>query len=401
MTTASDSAAANADTDLVSRVLAAIRRVVPESGAAVALHEPEFAGREWDYVRDCLDSGWVSSAGTYVERFERALAERCGVSEAIATVNGTAALKVALQVAGVAPGDEVLVPALTFVATANAVTYLGAVPHFVDSETSTLGVSPAALEDWLRVACERVSGALRNRATGRRVRAVVPVHVFGHPVDMDALNEVAVRHRVVVVEDATEALGTLYRDRPAGALGRLAALSFNGNKIVTTGGGGAILTDDSSLARRARHLTTTARVTHRFSFDHDEVGYNDRLPGLNAALGCAQLERLDDFIARKRALARRYAEALASVRGVRFFVEPQGARANYWLNALLLEEDEPAVLESLLERGHCIGIGMRPVWRLMHRLPMYQSCPRMPLPTAQWLERRLVNLPSSAALADV
>ncbi len=379
-------------------VLAALRRVVPAGAGPVALHEPFLGDREREVVADCLASGWVSSAGPYVERFEEQLAGLLGAPHAVACVNGTAALHVCLELAGVERGDEVLVPALTFVATANAVTYAGAVPHFVDSEERTLGLDPAKLAAYLaEIAEEREVGSV-HRDTGRRIAAVVPMHCFGHPVDMDPLLEVAARHRIAVVEDAAEALGSRYRGRSAGALGALAALSFNGNKIVTTGGGGAVVTGDAELARRARHLTTTAKVPHRWAFVHDRVGYNYRLPGLNAALGCAQLEQLPDFLAAKRALAERYREAFAGLAGLRFVTEPDFARCNYWLNALLLDEAEAGRRDAVLELTNDAGVMTRPAWTLMSELPMFADCPRMDLSTAESLSRRLINLPSSAAL---
>ena len=380
-------------------VMRALRRVLPEGGAPVALHEPRLAGREWDYVKETLDSGWVSSVGAYVERFEARLAELCGVSHAVACVNGTAALHLCLRLAGVGRDDEVLVPTLTFVATANAVAYLGAVPHFVDSEARTLGLDPRKLDRHLAEVAQATGDGCRNRRSGRRITAVVPMHTFGHPVDMDALNEVAGRYGLPVIEDAAEAVGSRYKGRPAGALAKLSALSFNGNKIVTTGGGGAILTSDPKLAGQARHLTTTAKVPHPWASRHDQVGYNYRMPNLNAALGCAQLEQLPGFLAAKRDLSARYAAAVAGVPGVAIFTEPDFARSNYWLNALLLDEAVAAERDGLLDLTNRQGIMTRPVWTLLHRLPMFADCPRMDLSIAEGLERRLINLPSSAALA--
>lgn len=385
------------------RILTVLRRVAGYDGDFVPLHAPQFGGREWEYVKECLDTGWVSSVGAYVDRFETELARICGVAHCVATVNGTAALHIALIVAGVRPGNEVLVPALTFVATANAVTYCGAVPHFVDSEARTLGLDPKALARHLAAIAEPdPSGAgCRNRITGRRIAAVVPVHIFGHPVDMTGLLEVAAVWKLPVVEDAAEALGSLYKDRPCGSFGAVAAVSFNGNKIVTTGGGGAVLTNIPELAKRARHLTTTAKKPHRWAFDHDMTGFNYRLPNINAALGCAQLEQLDGFLAAKRRLADRYREAFATTEGVRFLVEPEGCRSNYWLNALLLDESEADRRDELLDLTNDAGIMTRPVWSLLHRLPMYADCPRAPLPVAEDLERRLLNIPSSACLGDL
>jgi len=378
-------------------VLAALTAMLP-AARPLALHEPRFAGREWDYVKECLDTGWVSSAGAYVDRFERLLAERCGVARAVAVVNGTAGLHAALLLAGVEPGDEVLVPALTFVATANAVVHAGAVPHFVDSDPVTLGLDPKRLEDHLTETAAPGPGGPINRATGRHIRAVVPVHVFGHPVAMDALNAVAARWHLTVIEDATEALGSLYHGRPAGALARLAVLSFNGNKIITTGGGGAILTDDPALADAAKHLTSTAKRPHPWAFEHDEVGYNYRLPNLNAALGCAQLEQLDTFLAAKRRLAALYHERLAGLPGIEPVIEPPGCTGNYWLNAVKVPD--AAARDALLAACHGAGLLARPAWALMSGLPMYAACPSAELPVAEELAARLVCLPSGAGLLE-
>ncbi len=365
----------------------------------VALHEPSLNGGEAVALQQCLDSGWVSSAGPFVERFEQRLAEVLGAPAVVATVNGTAALHIALLLAGVGPDTEVLVPALTFVATANAVSYCGAVPHFVDSEEATLGLDADRLDAYLRAIADMAGGRPVNRWTGRRLAAVVPVHVFGHPVEMDRLTAVAARWSLPVIEDAAEALGSRYRDRAAGTLAPLAALSFNGNKIVTCGGGGAIVAADPDLAQAARHLTTTAKLPHRWAFVHDRVGFNYRLPNLNAALGLAQLDRLPAFLAAKRALAERYRQAFAGVPGLRLFTEPAGTEGNYWLNALVLDPGQEAAQEGLLAALNDAGILARPAWRLLHRLPMYADCPRMDLPVAESLERRIVNLPSGPGLA--
>ncbi|HKX93766.1 MAG TPA: LegC family aminotransferase [Methylibium sp.] len=383
---------------LVEAVLAATRHAVGQHEGMVALHEPEFAGREREYVQDCLDSGWVSSIGAYVERFERALADYTGAGHVAATVNGTAALHLCLKLAGVQPGDEVLTPALCFVATANAVSHCGATPHFVDSECTSLGVDAVALDAHLRNIAERRGDACINRRTGATIRALVVMHSFGHPGDLDALSELAARWGLVLVEDAAESLGSFYKGRHTGRHGRLAALSFNGNKIITTGGGGAVLTDDAELGRRARHLSTTARVPDRWNFVHDEVAWNYRMPNLNAALGCAQMEVLPRYVDEKRALAARYREAVAAVPGLRFVDEPPGTRSNFWLVAVLLPEADAALRDALLERLNAEGLMSRPVWRLMQHLPMYASAPRAPLPVAESIEARLINLPSSPKL---
>ncbi len=385
----------------IAAALGAVRSVLgPANGphGNIALHEPQFGGREWDYVKDCLDTGWVSSVGSYVDRFERDLRETTGAAYASATSNGTSALHICLLLAGVQPGDEVLVPALTFIATANAVSYASATPHFVESETCSLGVDAVALEAYLRDTAERRGADCFNLRTGARIRALVVMHVFGHPCDLDALEALAASWHLVLIEDAAESLGSRYKGRHTGNVGRISALSFNGNKVITTGGGGAVLTNDTALGRRAKHLTTTARVPHRWNFLHDEVGYNYRLPNLNAALGCAQLEQLSGFIRRKRQLAARYEAAFANVVGLKFLCEPNNTEGNFWLNAVVLEPDQAPQRDQLLSALNDAGYMSRPIWTLMHRLPMYAACQRMPLPVAESLEARVINIPSSAKL---
>lgn len=381
-----------------TEVLKTLKSVIGQSDNFVSLHEPTFAGKEWDYVKECLDTGWVSSVGSYVDRFEEMLADYTGVKRAIAVVNGTAALHVCLILAGVEPGDEVLLPTLTFVATPNAVSYCGGFPHFVDSAEATLGLDPRKLADYLLQIAEVSGDQCFNKKTGRRIKSVVPIHTYGHPIDLDPLLDVCECFKLVLIEDAAESLGSYYKGRHTGQWGRLSALSFNGNKVITTGGGGAILTNDEELGTLAKHLTTTAKVPHKWEFRHDMVGYNYRLPNINAALGCAQLEQLPGFLQHKRALAQRYQQAFADVDGVRFFTEPEHARSNYWLNTLLLEEPSSEKRDELLELTNGSRLMTRPTWTLMHELPMFKDCPRMDLSVAESLERRLVNLPSSTNL---
>jgi perosamine synthetase len=376
-------------------------RLVVGSRSFAPLHEPEFAGEEWTLVKDCLDTGWVSSVGKYVDRFEAEVAERCGAPYGIAVVNGTAALHAAFRALSIEPADEIIMPALTFVATANAAMYAGAVPHFVDSAMDTLGMDPVALRTHLERVADRRAGRTINAQTGRPIAAIVPMHAFGHPVDMDAILAVAAEFEIPVVEDAAESLGSLYKGRRCGGIGRVGVLSFNGNKIVTTGGGGAVVTNDPDLAHRIKHLTTTAKTPHRWAFNHDEVGYNYRLPNINAALGCAQLARLDNFVRRKRRLAARYFAAFAGCDGLTVFREPSFATSNYWLNAVLLDESETSARDVLLAAANDAGLMCRPPWILMHRLPMYEACPRATLSTAEAIEARLINIPSSATLEPV
>lgn len=382
---------------IASEVVDRVRSVV--GTGPVALHEPAFVGSEWNYLKEALDSTMVSSVGPFVDRFEKDLADYTGAHHAVAVVNGTAALQVAMQLAGVEPGDEVLIPALTFVATANAVVYCGATPHFVDSEESQLGLDPRALRDYLATAAEIRSGVCVNRRTGRVIRAVVPMHAFGHPVDMEDLLAVARDFHLVVVEDAAESLGSTYHGKHTGTFGRLGTLSFNGNKIITTGGGGAILTDSRELAVRAKHLTTTAKVPHRWEYRHDELGYNYRMPNINAALGCAQLEQLPRLLEAKRALFGRYEAAFSDLPGCRVVNEPEDCQSNFWLQTMVLDRDHAEERDAILCLTNDAGVTTRPVWLLMHRMSRFGVCPRMPLSCAESLESRVVNLPSSAQLA--
>ena len=388
-------------------LLQAIQQVVGPSRPEqpIALHEPDFRGTEaWSYVKDCLDTGWVSTAGKWVSRFEHELASATGASHAVAVTNGTVALRLALHLVGVGPGDEVLLPPLSFVATANAVAHLGALPHFVDVEPTTLGMDPSALAERLEQLAERRDGRLLNRQTGRRLAAVLPVHVFGHPADGMALRQVADAWGLPLVEDAAEALGSWRGDTHCGLFGAVGTLSFNGNKLITTGGGGALLTTDAELAQRARHLSTTAKLPHPWAFEHDAVGWNDRLPNLNAALGVAQLEDLERRLQAKRQLTERYGAAVEGLEGVELVAEPDYCRSNNWLVSLRFtvadkREAEQQRLE-LLESAHATGLLLRPVWNLLHQLPMYVAAPRGPLPVAEDQVQRLVNLPSSPHLLN-
>lgn len=382
--------------DTVSQVLNILNGMLPPQHP-IPLHEPTFGGEEWTSLKDCLDSGWVSSVGAYVDRFEQMLADYTGISHAVATVNGTAALHTCLLLAGVQPGDEVLLPALTFVGTANPVAAMGGVPHFVDCAPETLGVDPDALNRYLEQTCELRSDGCHNRGTGRRVRALIVVHVLGHVADMPALREIADRYHLKLIEDAAEALGSFRNGQHAGHWGDLTALSFNGNKIITTGGGGAVLSNDPELGARARHLTTTAKLPHAWAFEHDQVGYNYRMPNLNAALGVAQLEQLTDFAEAKRRLAARYLNAFADKVGVTIFREPDSCHSNYWLNLALLEQ--PQNRDALLQQAHDRGLQLRPFWTPLNRLPMYRDCPRMPVPVSDRLFACGVCLPSSVTLA--
>lgn len=381
-----------------SAVAAAIRSVV---GAApvVPLHEPNIGELERRYVDECLESTFVSSVGAFVGRFEQEVAEYTGAAAAVAVSNGTVALQIAMSLAGVRAGDEVIVPALSFIATANAVAHIGAHPVFVDSEADTLGMSPSAVAAVLDSAERTVTG-LVNRSTGRRIAAIVPMHTLGHPLRIAELVALADGYGVPVVEDAAESLGSFVGEKHTGTFGRLGTLSFNGNKIVTTGGGGMILTDDLELAKRAKHLTTTAKLPHPWEFEHDEVGYNFRMPNLNAALGVAQVERLDGFRVAKRRLAERYAEVFAAVDGVTFLPEPAGTTSNYWLCAIRVEGGL-AERDAVLKATNDDGLLCRPFWNMLNAQKPYRDAEAGPLPVATDLHATVVCVPSSVTLAPV
>jgi len=383
------------EVSIVQEIVLAIRSVVGND--RVALHEPSFRGNEWQYVKECLDTTFVSSVGKFVDRFERDLAEYTGASHAVAV--GTAALHIALKLAGVQPGDEVLVPALTFVATANAVAHCGANPHLVDSDERTLGIDPLKLREYLEATTEQCDGFCLNRITQKVIRALVPMHTFGHPSDLDGLMAIAHDFNLVLVEDAAESLGSYYQRRHTGTFGLLGTLSFNGNKTITTGGGGAILTNDPELAKRAKHLTTTAKLPHAWEYRHDEIAYNYRMPNINAALGCAQLEQLYGLLEAKRKLFDVYRKAFVNIDGVNFVSEPEGCRSNYWLQTLMLDEKYAHQRDAILQATNEDGLMTRPAWVLMNKLEPYRDCPAMDLSVAKSLCGRMINIPSSAKIA--
>jgi len=372
-------------------ILRFIRSLYPGE-EPVPLHAPRFLGNEKKYLGECVDSTFVSYVGRFVTDFEEQVKRLTGARFAVAMVNGTAALHMALAAAGVEPGDEVLTQVLTFAATAAGIKHAGAEPAFVDVDRETLGMSPESLEAYLSRNAETRGGRLFDKASGRRIAAVMPMHTFGHPARIGEILRVAGRYGVQVVEDAAESLGSLFEGKHTGLFGRAAILSFNGNKPVTTGGGGMVISDDEELAERARYISTTAKRKHRWEFFHDEVGYNLRLPNVNAALGCAQMEYFDRILESKRDTAVRYRDFFGSI-GLPFVVEPAGARANYWLNAIVLRDRSER--EEFLAYSNDNGVQTRPIWTLMSKLPPYAKCPRGPAPNAEWLEDRVVNIPSS------
>ena len=381
---------------LAGNIECAIRSVV--GTGPVALHEPSFEGNEWVYIKECLDSTYVSSVGKFVDQFEVELAEFTGAKYAVSVVNGTAALHIALKLAGVQANDEVLIPALTFVATANAVAHCNAIPHFVDSEESTLGIDGTKLREYLIANTSQLSGQCVNKNTGRVIRALVPMHTFGHPSELETILSIAYDFNITLVEDAAESLGSYYGGQHTGTFGLLGTLSFNGNKTITTGGGGAILTNNPDLARHAKHLTSTAKLSHAWEFRHDEIAYNFRMPNINAALGCAQLEQLPSKLESKRILFRSYQSAFADVQGVSLFFEPKNCHSNYWLQTLLLDENQSQNRDLVLNTTNSAGLMTRPAWVLINELLPFKNSPSMDLTTAQSLSRRIINIPSSPGL---
>lgn len=358
---------------------------------------PHLGGNEWKYLKECLDTNWVSSVGPFVERFEREVAQHVGVPHAVATVNGTAALHVALLGVGVRPGDEVLVPSFTFIATAHAVAHCGAQPVFLDCEPVSWGLDAAKVADFLARECVVKDGCVVNRTSGRTVRALLPVHLYGHPCDLDPLLELAARYPIVIVEDATEVLGARYKGRPVGAHGLVGCLSFNGNKIITTGGGGMVLTRDERLAARVRRLTTQGRAD-AVEFVHEEVGFNYRLTNIQAALGVAQLEQLDAFVDSKRETARAYTEALTRLDGVEPLVEPPWAFSTFWMYSVLLDPAAWGDVRPLIAAADAAGIQLRPLWRPLHRQPAFSDRQAYRIEVADRLYERGVSLPCSAGI---
>lgn len=362
----------------------------------VPLHAPLFIGNEKKYLEECIDTTFVSSVGKFVDRFEMDIADYTGAKKAVVCVSGTNALHMALMLVGVERDDEVLTQALTFIATCNAVSYIGAHPVFIDVDRETLGLSPQAVKDWLVKNAEIKNGVCYNKHTGRRVKACVPMHTFGHPVKIDELVAVCEEWHIELVEDAAESIGSLYKGRHTGTFGKVGAISFNGNKTITTGGGGMLLFQDGELGKLAKHLTTQAKVPHRWAFVHDHIGYNYRMPNINAALGCAQLENIDRYVENKRETAAIYADFFKNIPDITFFTEPENCRSNYWLNVVMLKDK--AAQQELLEYTNDHGVMTRPVWELMSRLEMFKHCETDGLENTQWLADRIVNIPSSVRL---
>ena len=361
----------------------------------IPLHEPRFVGNEKKYLNECIDSTFVSSVGKYVDRFEKEFASFVGAKYAIATVNGTAALHISLILANVKRDDEVITQPLTFIATCNAISYIGAKPVFVDVDLDTMGLSPESLKSFLEVNCEIINNQCINKTTKKIIKACVPMHTFGHPCKIEEIKEICDKWNITLVEDAAESLGSFYKDKHTGTFGKVGAFSFNGNKIITSGGGGVIVTDDEQIAIRAKHITTTAKIPHPYEYVHDEIAYNYRLPNINAALLVAQMENLDRFLESKRELASTY-EEFFKTSNIDFIKEPKDSKSNYWLQAILLNDLKQR--DEFLEFTNKNGVMTRPIWRLMNELEMFKACQCANLINAKYLEQRVVNIPSSVIL---
>jgi len=371
-------------------VIAFAKRIFGEG--FVPLHRPVFEGNERQYLVDCVDSNFVSSVGVKVSEFEKLVAEFTGSKHAIATVNGTAALHIAIKLAGVKPGDEVITQAVTFIATCNAISYAGAEPLFIDVDVDTMGLSPVALKCFLEENAEKRTNGTFNKTSGKKMSACVPMHTFGFPCRIAEIAEICADWDIALIEDAAESLGSYIGNRHTGTFGSMATLSFNGNKVITTGGGGMIITDDLEVARRAKHITTTAKIPHPYEFVHDEIGYNYRMPNLNAALGCAQMERLPEFLAIKTKLADKWA-GFFDKKDVKFVSALEENKANHWLNTIILDSKEDR--DAFLKMTNDNDVMTRPIWMLMSKLSMFKNCQTDGLENSLWLEDRVVNIPSS------
>ena len=378
-----------------SQIISFIKDVYKTDGF-VPLSVPKFVGNEKKYLEECIDTTFVSSVGKFVDRFEKDMAEYAGCKKAVVCVSGTNALHMSMMLVGVERDDEVLTQALTFIATCNAISYIGAHPVFIDVNKNTMGLSPDALKEWLVKNAEIKNGQCYNKNTGRRVKACVPMHTFGHSVRIEEIANLCEEYHIELVEDAAESIGSLYKGKHTGTFGKVGAISFNGNKTITTGGGGMMLFNDEELAVHAKHLTTQAKLPHRWEFRHDHVGYNYRMPNINAALGCAQLENLDKFIASKRQLALEYAEYFKNVEDIQFFTEPEDTFSNYWLQAVILKDK--TAQQEFLQQTNDNGVMTRPIWELMNRLPMFEHCENDGLENTIWFADRVVNIPSSVRL---
>lgn len=376
---------------MYNNIIQFIRKTFNEPQAVIHLHEPSFFGNEKTYLNECIDSTFVSSVGKFVDRFEEMVAGYTNARKAIVCVNGTNALHLALVLAGVERNDEIITQPLTFIATVNAISYCSAYPVFVDVDMDTMGLSPVKMEEWLVENTQIKDNVCFNKTTQRRIKACVPMHTFGHPAHLDELVQLCSEYHIELIEDAAESIGSFYKGKHTGTFGKVGVLSFNGNKTITTGGGGMLLFDDEKLATQAKHLSTQAKIPHRWKFIHDEIGYNYRMPNINAALGCAQMENLEIILQKKRELAQKYKQFFSNT-DIEYFAEPKDCKSNFWLNSIILKDKEDQ--QEFLTETNNQGVMTRPVWQLMNKLPMFAKCQCGNLENANWLADRVVNLPS-------
>lgn len=381
---------------MYNEIVTFIRELYGTDGI-IPLHTPTFRGNEKKYLNECIDSTFVSSVGKFVDLFEEMTADYTGANKAVVCVNGTNALHLAMLLAGVERNDEVITQAMTFIATCNAISYIGAFPVFIDVDKDTMGLSPFAVEKWLSTNAIVKNKQCYNKNTGRRIKACVPMHTFGHPVHMDELIQVCKRFELEIIEDAAESLGSFYKGRHTGTFGKIGAISFNGNKTITTGGGGILLFQDENLAKKAKHITTQAKMPHRWEFVHDEIGFNYRMPNLNAALGCAQMEQLEDILINKRETAKKYKAFFSEIPEISFFDEPDNCNSNFWLNSVILPNKAKQL--EFLEFTNNNGVMTRPIWHLMNKLPMFSTCQTDNLENTEWFADRVVNIPSSVRIS--
>ena len=381
------------ENSIAKKIISVIRSIAGNND--LYLHEPLFFGNEWSYLKNCLDTTYVSSVGKYVNEFEEKISDFTGSKFVVAVVNGTSALHIGLKLCGVVPKDEVLVPSFTFVGTVNSISYNNAIPHFVDIEQETLGIDTKKLLQYLYENTYVKNGICINKLTGRIIRAIIPVHTFGHPSNLDDLITISKKFKIKLIEDAAESLGSFFKGKHTGTFGDLGVISFNGNKTITTGNGGAILTNSYDLAKRARHLTTTAKVPHKWEYLHDEIGYNYRMSNVNAAIGCAQLENLKTILLSKRKLYEVYSNKFSKISELTLFKEPSNCESNYWLQTIILKNENKKELEVILSETNKNRIFTRPAWKLISELKPYQDCPKMDLTCSKSLSKRVINIPSS------
>ena len=364
----------------------------------IYLHEPDIKKEDWKFVKECLSRNFVSSVGNYVTEFEETLKKFTKAKYVIATVNGTSAIHLALVVMGANENDEVILPSLNFVAAANAIKYCNAIPHFVEVEEETLGIDPVKLEEYLKKIVIKKNNISFNKYTKKRIRFMLPLHMFGHPAKILELKKIAKNYNLKIIEDAAESLGSTYKSKHLGTFGDIGVLSFNGNKIITTGGGGALLTNSLKIAKKLKYLSTTAKKPHRWKYEYSDIGYNYRMPGINASLGCAQMKRIKSYVSIKRKLFKKYKDGFKNIKDIAIFQEPKYAKSNYWLQTIILDNKISHLKEKILEKANNLGFSIRPIWKPLHKLNKFKLCPRMEMKITENLEKRILNLPSSVYL---